>query len=173
MRKIGRNDPCPCGSGKKFKKCCLAKEAASESAPGAVRPPLTAEIAALQQAAAGGKVVFRTLGVFILFSTAKGDAWVLESTDMDAVQVAAGGEALAVEIEEDAESISVMWTYQGRIDDRRLVLTRYDDKSEHAPPHCPVRQIQETIEEIRANIAPELLQTIHLPETDGEASRTV
>lgn len=22
--KIGRNDPCPCGSGKKYKKCCLA-----------------------------------------------------------------------------------------------------------------------------------------------------
>jgi uncharacterized protein YecA (UPF0149 family) len=22
-RKVGRNDPCPCGSGKKFKKCCL------------------------------------------------------------------------------------------------------------------------------------------------------
>lgn len=21
--KIGRNDPCPCGSGKKFKRCCL------------------------------------------------------------------------------------------------------------------------------------------------------
>ncbi|MBN8247774.1 MAG: SEC-C domain-containing protein [Verrucomicrobia bacterium] len=21
--KIGRNDPCPCGSGLKFKKCCL------------------------------------------------------------------------------------------------------------------------------------------------------
>jgi len=24
--KIGRNDPCPCGSGKKYKKCCLPKE---------------------------------------------------------------------------------------------------------------------------------------------------
>jgi len=24
-RKIGRNDPCPCGSGKKYKKCCLNK----------------------------------------------------------------------------------------------------------------------------------------------------
>jgi hypothetical protein len=23
-RDVGRNDPCPCGSGKKFKKCCLA-----------------------------------------------------------------------------------------------------------------------------------------------------
>jgi uncharacterized protein YecA (UPF0149 family) len=22
-RKVGRNDSCPCGSGKKFKKCCL------------------------------------------------------------------------------------------------------------------------------------------------------
>jgi hypothetical protein len=22
-RKVGRNDPCPCGSGKKYKKCCL------------------------------------------------------------------------------------------------------------------------------------------------------
>jgi len=25
-QKIGRNDPCPCGSGKKYKKCCLTKE---------------------------------------------------------------------------------------------------------------------------------------------------
>jgi uncharacterized protein YchJ len=24
-KKIGRNDPCPCGSGKKFKKCCIKK----------------------------------------------------------------------------------------------------------------------------------------------------
>jgi len=22
--KVGRNDPCPCGSGKKYKKCCGA-----------------------------------------------------------------------------------------------------------------------------------------------------
>lgn len=26
MAKIGRNDPCPCGSGKKYKKCCIDKE---------------------------------------------------------------------------------------------------------------------------------------------------
>jgi uncharacterized protein len=26
LRHIGRNDPCPCGSGKKFKKCCLVAE---------------------------------------------------------------------------------------------------------------------------------------------------
>lgn len=27
--KIGRNDPCPCGSGKKYKNCCLRKETMS------------------------------------------------------------------------------------------------------------------------------------------------
>ncbi|MGK5094457.1 SEC-C metal-binding domain-containing protein [Deltaproteobacteria bacterium TL4] len=26
---VGRNDPCPCGSGKKFKKCCIGEENAS------------------------------------------------------------------------------------------------------------------------------------------------
>jgi uncharacterized protein len=30
--KTGRNDPCPCGSGKKFKKCCGANEAAESKA---------------------------------------------------------------------------------------------------------------------------------------------
>ena len=27
MNKIGRNDPCPCGSGKKYQRCCEKKEA--------------------------------------------------------------------------------------------------------------------------------------------------
>jgi len=30
--KIGRNDPCPCGSGKKYKKCCATLEANAETA---------------------------------------------------------------------------------------------------------------------------------------------
>jgi preprotein translocase subunit SecA len=29
-KKVGRNDPCPCGSGKKFKACCMKKEAAAD-----------------------------------------------------------------------------------------------------------------------------------------------
>jgi Protein of unknown function (DUF1186)/SEC-C motif len=36
LRKVGRNDPCPCGSGKKFKKCCLTS--ASEPLPEGVPP---------------------------------------------------------------------------------------------------------------------------------------
>lgn len=30
-RKVGPNDPCPCGSGKKYKKCCMLKEQQSGS----------------------------------------------------------------------------------------------------------------------------------------------
>ena len=30
--KVGRNDPCSCGSGKKFKKCCEAKVGRSRGA---------------------------------------------------------------------------------------------------------------------------------------------
>jgi SEC-C motif len=32
MTKPGRNDPCPCGSGQKYKRCCLPKDQAAESA---------------------------------------------------------------------------------------------------------------------------------------------
>jgi tetratricopeptide (TPR) repeat protein len=30
MAKSGRNDPCPCGSGNKYKKCCLTKHEAAD-----------------------------------------------------------------------------------------------------------------------------------------------
>lgn len=32
MTKTGRNDPCPCGSGKKYKRCCQEKDEAERSA---------------------------------------------------------------------------------------------------------------------------------------------
>ena len=43
MAKIGRNDPCPCGSGKKYKKCCMASD---EAAARAARPAQPAAVAA-------------------------------------------------------------------------------------------------------------------------------
>jgi hypothetical protein len=41
--KTGRNDACPCGSGKKYKKCCLSKDmAASVAQPGGISVPAPA-----------------------------------------------------------------------------------------------------------------------------------
>ncbi len=43
MAKTGRNDPCPCGSGKKYKQCCLARDeaaaATARAAHAAAAPP--------------------------------------------------------------------------------------------------------------------------------------
>jgi hypothetical protein len=36
MATPGRNDPCPCGSGKKFKLCCLRAGDAALETPGAL-----------------------------------------------------------------------------------------------------------------------------------------
>lgn len=46
MAKIGRNDPCPCGSGKKYKKCCSATALAQ-----------SAERARAAQLAASGRML--------------------------------------------------------------------------------------------------------------------
>jgi tetratricopeptide (TPR) repeat protein len=43
MAKIGRNDPCPCNSGKKYKKCCMAGD---EAAARAARPAQPATVPA-------------------------------------------------------------------------------------------------------------------------------
>lgn len=40
---VGRNDPCRCGSGRKYKKCCLARDQAE--APKVVEPPDPLEMA--------------------------------------------------------------------------------------------------------------------------------
>jgi len=48
--KTGRNDPCPCGSGKKYKHCCLEKDWATELAP-AVRQRVALQAQKANQAA--------------------------------------------------------------------------------------------------------------------------
>src|SRR5262245_9258138 len=64
MASSGRNDPCPCGSGKKYKRCCLEKDAARERealaagvkppSPWAGSPKMAAEIRGAFATATGG-----------------------------------------------------------------------------------------------------------------------
>ncbi|ADH85752.1 SEC-C metal-binding domain-containing protein [Desulfurivibrio alkaliphilus] len=172
MAKIGRNDPCPCGSGKKFKKCCLEKQRLAGRTPAAASQPpsLTGEIKTLQEAAAGRQVLFKTLGVFVLFTTQPGDAWVLEVTEMDAVQVAREGEAIAVEIEETPETLEINWTHRFQLTDkgRKLELESYADQGTSTIPQCPTQQIRAAVKKIKSRLSPELLESIHLQQQQEE-----
>jgi len=38
MKEVGRNDPCPCGSGKKYKKCCAQKSSMERRSFTAIDP---------------------------------------------------------------------------------------------------------------------------------------
>ena len=44
MDKVGRNDPCPCGSGKKYKRCCLGKSFTPVGKEESIRQSLVQEL---------------------------------------------------------------------------------------------------------------------------------
>lgn len=160
MAKIGRNDPCFCGSGKKFKKCCLTTGAGAPARPAI--PSVRVEVEKIQESAGAKKAAVLALGVFVLFSTASGDAWLLEVTDMDAIQVARGGEKLAVQIEENPETIEFNWTHKFDVKNKQFVLTSYKDKSEDIREDYPTHTILSTVKKIRSRIPAELISSIHL-----------
>ncbi|MDA8165832.1 MAG: SEC-C metal-binding domain-containing protein [Desulfobacteraceae bacterium] len=168
MAKIGRNDPCPCGSGKKFKKCCYGKQ--QESAVAAPQVSLRAEVAKIQEAAAKKEARVVHLGVFVLFATGAGDAWLLELTDMDGVMVASGGEKIEVEMEEGAETIEVNWSHRFTFRDKKFVATAYKDQAVTVHEDYPAHSIQSAIRKIRKKFSPETLKNIHIsqePATQG------
>ena len=171
MAKLGRNDSCPCGSGKKFKKCCYDKiqqERPVSAAPAQIS--LNGEVAKIQQAVIDGKSEVRTIGVFVLFSTDGGDAWLLELTEMDALLVAKGGKSIDVDIVESAETLEINWSHNFSVKNKQLVVTAYLDKKEDVLVGCPTHSIQAAIKKIRKKFPAELLASIHLDDLAVEAS---
>ncbi len=51
-RQVGRNDPCPCGSGSKYKRCCLGTDEDPEVAPKSTRAALVVAVLGLVLAGA-------------------------------------------------------------------------------------------------------------------------
>jgi hypothetical protein len=172
MVKIGRNDPCPCGSGKKFKKCCYAKMSETSQPQwqsGAPQVSVRQEVARIQEAAARREAKIMHLGVFVLFSTEAGDAWLLELSDMDGVQVANQGEVIELEMEENAETIEINWSHRFVIKEGKFVATAYKDKSVITHGDYPVHSIQSAIRKIRKKFSPEMLKSIHISEESAKA----
>ncbi|NOR25601.1 MAG: hypothetical protein GQ542_14685 [Desulforhopalus sp.] len=175
MAKIGRNDKCPCQSGKKYKHCCALKDqrARPQLTPDqALKLTLMNSVTQIQQDALSMRVIFRELGVFFFFSTAKGDAWLMEMTQCDCVQVAGGGKPLEAPIDENSETIETNWSHTFAINNKQVEITAYDDKSTRILANAPARELNAAMNRIRKKFSKEQLEKVHLPHPDQEASST-
>ena len=165
MGKIGRNEACPCGSGKKFKRCCLGKQKEQTADLTDVQKAqisLQNNINAIQETASKGIQKVHELGVFVFFSTTGGDAWLLEVTDMDALQVAAGKEVLTVDLEENPETIEIEWTHTFAIKNKQFITTAYKDKKVEEIDNYPTHPILAAIKRIKKKYSPEMLESVHI-----------
>lgn len=171
MARIGRNELCPCGSGIKYKRCCLRQRQAKAAVTpmGQLKISLMAEIERIQAAANSRQETVRELGVFILWASG-GDAWLLEITESDAVQVAAAGEAMAVPIDENPETIAINWSHTFAIRDRQFYLTAYADRQETCLEQAPTQRIHAALRRIKKKYSPEQLSQVHVSGEQTEAA---
>ncbi len=121
-----------------------------------------AEITKISDAALRYRESLLHLGVFILFSNRRGDAWLLEITDSDAVQLVRRGTPLPIPINEDPEKIEIEWTHTFVIRNRRLYLTSYADGRETLLQQVPCKQIRAIIRQTYKAYSSELLQQVHI-----------
>lgn len=175
MGKIGRNEQCPCGSGKKFKHCCLAKEQAGiaptpTSPEAALKISLNSEIEAIVQSAVEKKQKIKELGVFILLATTSGDAWLLEITESDAVQLAIGGEPLEIPIDENPETIEINWSHTFDLSNKEFELIAYSDKSKSVMENYPAKEVSASIKRIKKRFSSDVLSKVHVDTADQEQS---
>ncbi|PIE60118.1 MAG: preprotein translocase subunit SecA [Desulfobulbus propionicus] len=166
MGTIGRNDPCPCGSGKKFKHCCLHSEESSSAWPKEqdIRQRLADLVERIQQTAGKKEQVFFELGVLLFFSTKEGDAWLLEVTDADCVQIARQGKAIDCVIKETSEkNIEINWTHTFSFREKRVYVTPYDEQSLAMMLDTGLSgQIHAAIRRIKKRASSELLEKVHI-----------
>ncbi len=163
--KIGRNDPCPCGSGNKFKKCCKDPKKFQPAAPEKLATvTLSSEVEKLQKVAEEKRDAVNTMGVFIFVATADGDGWLLEMTDMDCLKVCEKGKIIDVEIKESPETIEVNWSHHFSIRKKKFYVTDYKNKEEQELTNLPTHSIFSAIKRIRKKYPKDLLASIHLDE---------
>ena len=169
MAKIGRNEPCPCGSGLKYKRCCLkqAKTDEADSPMQQLKLSLMAEIEKVQRAAKQHEEIVRELGVFVFWSNSDGDAWLMEVSESDTVQVASSGEPMEFPIDENPETIEIEWSHTFDIRERQLFITAYADKEESCIETAPTKRINAAIRRVRKKYSDELLSQVHIKEPEN------
>ncbi|PID76985.1 MAG: preprotein translocase subunit SecA [Deltaproteobacteria bacterium] len=163
MVKIGRNEKCPCGSGKKYKHCCSGKqEYRPLTAEEKAKVTLMDAVEKVVKAAVGGEELLIELGVFILYSSRKGDAWLFDLTDCDCVRLAEEGRQLGTVINESPETIEIDWSHTFDFRDKKMFITTYADRFESELADVPSKQIHAARRRIMKKFTKQQLDSIHI-----------
>ncbi len=165
MGKVGRNELCPCGSGKKYKYCCLIKRQAGQEVKSVAQPQvsLKAEVEKIQEHARNYRDKIKELGVFVLYANTDGDAWLFEISESDAVQLARAGEIIDISIDENPETIVIEWSHNFSVQDRRLTLAPYKDIDQEVIFAQKItQQLSASMRRIRKKCSPEQLDQVHI-----------
>ncbi len=161
MAKIGRNEKCPCRSGKKYKHCCAQGDQEKRQQQSA-NITLLSGVREIQTDAVNLQAMCRELGVFFFYSTVQGDAWLLEMTECDCVQVARLGVALEPPIDENSEIIEINYSHTFAFNNKQLEITAYSDKAVQVLADAPTRELSAAMRRIRKKFTDEQLQKVHL-----------
>ncbi|MFQ5707100.1 MAG: YecA family protein [bacterium] len=105
--KIGRNDPCPCGSGKKYKKCCMASHESEIRTQEEINMQQEAKYIINCALQSDARLV--QLESLLFFSTHTGDAWLLDTDDNLALCLMQDFEEQEYVINETLENFSIEW----------------------------------------------------------------
>jgi len=163
MSKPGRNDPCPCGSGLKYKKCCLPvqESKAQPPEPSQQETLIRDEVRQLQAQAAAKRPGYKLFGTLFFFATERGDAWLLELTEQDALKVASDGTPLPVKIEESEEDLQIGWTHNFEVDQGRLQTRAISGGNTETIYNSPITVIKDIQKKFRRKFSEKELQRIH------------
>jgi hypothetical protein len=128
----------------------------------ALKITLMGGVEAIQEMAEKREASTKEIGVFFFYSTAAGDAWLLEMTDCDCVQVAADGKRLEAPIDENPETIEINWSHTFSVRNKVLELTAYADKSVTLLPEAPSQNINAAQRRIMKKFTQQQLQQVHV-----------
>ena len=119
---IGRNEPCPCGSGKKYKKCCMASNESEIRTQEKIN--IQQETKYIINCALQGDARLVQLDSLLFFSTETCDAWLLNTDDDLALCLLRDSEEQAYVINETPKNYSIEWEASYQIKGNAFIVCK-------------------------------------------------
>ena len=102
---------------------------------------LADEVHYIQRRAAEHDERVVNFGQIVLFSTASGDAWLLDASDRLAARLARNGDPEPIEIEDTETTFAIGWKGQYRLEGAAFIYTDWDTKRATTILGYPTRKL--------------------------------